>query len=90
MSPVFAYAPILIALPILLIGGIFFVVIPGGFIIVLALMYFAAASVVGAISAAAKTRLDAGRARRRRALAPAPDVVSAKSRQPVRSTLGTQ
>src|SRR3954451_11167879 len=52
MSPILVYAPALIALPFLLIGGIFFIVIPGGFIIVLGLLFYAATAFVGMVGAA--------------------------------------
>src|SRR3954452_25639896 len=67
MSPFFVYAPALIALPFLLIGGIFFIVIPGVFIIVLGLLFYAATAFVGMVGAAARTRRDARHASRRAA-----------------------
>jgi hypothetical protein len=84
MTPILVYAPALIALPFLLIGGIFFIVIPGGFIIVLGLLFYAATAFVGMVGAAGRTRRDARHASRRaaaRAAAPARPA----SRQPVGS-----
>ena len=66
MFVILAYAPILMGLPLLLLGGVVFVVVPGGFIIVLGALYYAAVGLTGllGLAAGARSRDRASRARR--------------------------
>ena len=66
MFVILAYAPILMGLPLLLLGGVVFVVVPGGFIIVLGALYYAAVGLTGLLGLAAsgRSRDRASRARR--------------------------
>ena len=51
------FSPVLIFLPIMLLGGIIFVVVPGGFIIVLVgACYFASVGLIGLFGLATKPR----------------------------------
>jgi hypothetical protein len=64
------YSPVLIFLPILLLGGIVFVVVPGGFIIVLiGACYFASVGLIGLFGLATKRPRHAIHANRQRSAA---------------------
>jgi hypothetical protein len=61
------YSPVLIFLPIVLLGGIIFVVVPGGFIIVLiGACYFASVGLIGLFGLATRLPRRAIRANQRR------------------------
>jgi len=64
------YSPVLIFLPIVLLGLIIFVVVPGGFIIVLGgAFYFLCVGLIGLIGLATKRRRPAIQANRQRSAA---------------------
>ena len=63
---IFLYFPALLALPILLMVGIVFVIVPGGFLIVVGALFNVLMSFLGMVGLAAKSRLQAARATRRR------------------------
>jgi hypothetical protein len=67
LSLILVYAPVLLCLPILVVGGIVFVVVPGGFIIVLGSLYWASAELIGLAGLAASRRRRAARSRTQRA-----------------------
>lgn len=64
---ILAYAPFLLFLPVLLLGGVVFVVVPGGFIIVLGGLYYAATGFAGLLGLAANSRWRARASRAPRA-----------------------
>jgi hypothetical protein len=64
------YTPVLIFLPLMLLGGIIFVLVPGGFIIVLiGACYFASVALIGLFGLATKPRRRAIRANPQRSAA---------------------
>jgi hypothetical protein len=61
------YSPILLFLPILLLGFIIFVIVPGGFIVVLGgALYFASVGLIGLVGLATKGRQHTIRAKPQR------------------------
>jgi hypothetical protein len=64
---ILVYAPFLLLLPVLLLGGVVFVVVPGGFIIVLGALSYAATGFAGLLGLAASRRSRARASHARRA-----------------------
>jgi hypothetical protein len=69
VGPILVYAPVLMCLPVLLVGGLVFVLVPGGFIIVLGALYWVLVQFIGLAALGARRAWQASRSRKRSARA---------------------